>query len=152
MSHPLPGSGWLFVTKKDPSDTSNEDSETYPVAYFEDGVPWFATPTSSVLRQPSRDELYWGCLVSPGQNAASMWRETVAKTRHDLRVVTEAVTGMLQDPEIVAKGGLSQREIQEYVTEVDGFHPAIVCAALRQPQFSWASETGVPLIRLMEGH
>ena len=152
MSHPLPGSGCLFVTRKDPSNTSNEDSETYPVAYFEAGVPWFATPTSSTLRKPSRDELYWGCLVSPGQNEVSMWRETVARTRHDLRVVTEAVAEMLKEPETVTQGGLSHYEIQERMTEVDSFHPAIVSAALRQPQFGWTTDAGVPLIRLMEGH
>jgi hypothetical protein len=148
----MPGSGWMFVTKRDLEDISSEESEVYPVAYFENGVPWFATPGSSVLRKPGSNELYWGCLVSPGQNANAMWREKVARIRLELRSATDYITTILSEPETVTKGGLSRHDIQEYASEGQGYHAAVVTAALGLPQFGWSTETGVPLVRLMEGH
>lgn len=89
MSHPVPGSGWMFVTKKNRTDLSDWEWVVYPVAYFEDGVPWFATPISATLRKPSPTERFWGTLVSPGQNSAGAWNELKAEKRAYLAKVSQ---------------------------------------------------------------
>jgi hypothetical protein len=126
----MPGTGWTFVTKKNLTDALNWEWETYPVAYFEDGVPWFATRASATLRKPSSAERFWGALVSPGQNAAAVWNEAKAENR----VYLGNVDKWLRDQLYRHDGWrISREELRAYADEE--FNPAAVTAVLNTPAF-----------------
>jgi hypothetical protein len=131
MSHPLPGSGWMFVTKKHLNDTSDWEWVVYPVAYFQDGFPWFATPASAVLRKPTPAQEFWGTLVSPGQSTAAAWNELKAAKR----VYLKGVATWLKEVLVRFDGWKCPREqLRGYADEE--FPPVAVTVALSHSDFT----------------
>lgn len=137
MTHPMPGSGWMFVTKKNPATVEDWDSVVYPVAYFEDGVPWFATPASPRLRKPTPAENFWGALVSPGQNTAALWNEVRATNRNEIQKVRAYLIGLILDDELSEDLGGEKRMSREMLRAyADEEHlSSAVDAALSMPDF-----------------
>jgi hypothetical protein len=139
----------MFVVKKDLNDLSVWEYEVYPVAYFEEGLPWFSTPASSKLRKPSGSEQFWGTLVSPGQNSAGAWNELKATRRAYLERVREGLRDFLAQ-EAADGRKVTRRDLEDFGT--DSFSAVAVQAVLRDPDFqvSHDQSTGVSYYSLFE--
>lgn len=127
-----PAAGWMFLTKANPENTKDWDSVTYPVAYFDNGMPWIATPASSVLRKPTAAEHFWGVLVSPGQSQATAWNRAKARGREEAARVTDWLVEYLTY-HTDGQGKVLREDLRAYADEI--FNPAAVTAALSGPEF-----------------
>jgi hypothetical protein len=134
----------MFVTKKNLTTLEDWDSVVYPVAYFEDGVPWFATPVTPRLRKPTPAEDFWGALASPGQNTAALWNEVQATNWNEIQRVRAYLIGLIMDDELAedleGKKRMSFQMLRAYADEEHLF-PA-VDAALSLPDFQMVSGDG----------